>query len=123
MEGIGTRWLRCPTWLAVLSLGFVATPLAAQQCTLSARVADTALGTAVAGATVEDVGESLGSTDAAGGFSGSVPAGDRSAIITLIGYETTRVDGIASLMSPGLRIASRPREEAAHDGPVHSPSA
>ena len=95
MEGIGTRWLRFSPWLAVLSLGFAATPLAAQQGTLSGRVTDAELGTAVAGATVEVVGESLGATDAAGGFSVPVPAGDHSVIITLIGYETTRVDGIA----------------------------
>ena len=53
------------------------------------------MGTAVAGATVEVVSESLGATDAAGGFSVPVPAGDHSVIITLIGCETTRVDGIA----------------------------
>ena len=95
MEGIGIRRLRFSPWLAVLPLGLAATPLAAQQGTLSARVTDAELGTAVAGATVEVVGESLGATDAAGGFSVPVPAGDHSVIITLIGYETTRVDGIA----------------------------
>ena len=85
MDGIGTRWFRFPSWLAVLWLGFAAMPLAAQQCTLSARVTETELGTAVAGAAVEVVGESLGATDAAGGFSVPIPVGDHSVAITLIG--------------------------------------
>ncbi len=134
MERISTRSLGISPWLAGLALALACTPLEAQQGTLSGRVTDAEEGTAVPGATVEIVGESLGATDAGGGFSFPVPSGTHSVIITLIGYETTRVDGIsvaaggttdteipirsrALILNPIVVTASR-REEKALDAPA-----
>ena len=94
MKAINTRFRRCLPWMFALGALFSA-PLAAQQGTLSGRVTDAEAGTPVSGATIEIVGQMLGATGAEGDFSASVPAGTHSVIVTLIGYETTRVDGIA----------------------------
>ncbi|MYH47990.1 MAG: TonB-dependent receptor [Gammaproteobacteria bacterium] len=94
MKAISTRFRRCLSWMFALGALFSA-PLAAQQGTLSGRVTDAEAGTPVSGATIEIVGQMLGATGAEGDFSASVPAGTHSVIVTLIGYETTRLDGIA----------------------------
>ena len=136
MKRIGPPSSRSSPWLTLLALflGLAPTPLEGQDGTLSGRVTDAEEGTAVAGATVEVVGESLGATDADGGFSFPVPAGTHSVIITLIGYETTRVDGIAVeaggsteteipvrsralILNPLVVTASR-RQEKALDAPA-----
>ena len=49
----------------------------------------------MSGATVEIVGQTQGATGADGDYTASVPAGTYSVTVTLIGYETTRVDGVA----------------------------
>jgi iron complex outermembrane receptor protein len=112
----------------------VSAPLAAQQGTLSGRVTDAETGAAVVGATVEVVGQPLMASDDTGGFSASVPAGSYSVIVTLIGYEATRLDGIgvdaggtidieipirsrALILNPVVVTASR-RQEKALDAPA-----
>ena len=94
MKAISTRFRRCLPWMFALG-ALISAPLAAQQGTLSGRVTDAEAGTPVSGATIEIVGQMLGATGAEGDFSASVPAGTHSVIVTLIGYETTRLDGIA----------------------------
>ena len=95
MKAISTRSQRCLPWTFVALGVLFSTPLAAQQGTLTGRVTDAETGTPVSGATIEIVGQMLGATGAEGDFSASVPAGTHSVIVTLIGYETTRLDGIA----------------------------
>ena len=100
MEVISAWMRRFGPWMVVLSLALASAPLAAQQGTISGRVTDAEDGTAVEGATAEVVGQALQATGADGEFSASVPAGTYSLIITLIGYETTRLDGVG--VDPGL---------------------
>ena len=95
MKAISTRWQRYLPWMFVAAGVLFSAPLAAQQGTLAGRVTDAETGSAVAGATIEIVGQPLMASDDAGGFTASVPAGSHSVIVTLIGYEITRLDGIA----------------------------
>ena len=95
MKASSTRCQRYLPWMFVALGVLVSSPLAAQKGTLSGRVTDAEEGTPVSGASIEIVGQMLGATGADGGFSASVPAGSHSVIVTLIGYETTRLDGIA----------------------------
>ena len=134
MKAVTTRWQRClPRMLVALGV-LLSAPLAAQQGTLSGRVTDAEEGTPVSGATIEIVGQMLGATGGDGDFSASVPAGTYSVIVTLIGYETTRLDGIAVdagattnieipirsralILNPVVVTASR-RQEKALDAPA-----
>lgn len=134
MKKVNTRWQRYLPWMFVASGVLFGAPLSAQQGTLSGRVTDAETGTPVAGATIEIVGRMLGTTGADGDFSASVPAGAHSVIVTLIGYETTRLDGIevgagsataieipirsrALILNPIVVTASR-RQEKALDAPA-----
>lgn len=134
MKEVRMRWQRCLPWM-FFALGVVfSAPLAAQEGTLSGRVTDAETGSAVAGATIEIVGQPLMASDDAGGFTASVPAGSHSVIVTLIGYEITRLDGIAVdpgstteieipirsralILNPVVVTASR-RQEKALDAPA-----
>ncbi len=96
MTKVGSQCLRhLPRACVALGTLLLSGSLVAQQGTLSVRVADAEDGTPVPDATVEVAGETPGATGADGEFSASVPAGTHSVIVTLIGYETTRLDGIA----------------------------
>ncbi len=134
MKAISTRSQRWFPWMFVALGTLFSAPLAAQQGTLSGRVTDAEAGTPVSGATIEIVGQMLGATGAEGDFSASVPAGAYSVIVTLIGYETTRLDGIAVdagstteieipirsralILNPVVVTASR-RQEKALDAPA-----
>ena len=134
MNEVSTWWKRCLPWLFV-ALGILSSgPVAAQQGTLSARVTDAEEGTPVSDATIEVVGRMLGATGADGEYSTGVPPGTYSVIVTLIGYETTRLDGIrvdassttaveipirsrALILNPIVVTASR-RQEKALDAPA-----
>ena len=134
MKAISTRFQRCLPWMFVALGALLSAPLSAQQGTLAGRVTDAETGTPVSGATIEIVGQMLGATGAEGDFSASVPAGAHSVIVTLIGYETTRLDGIAVdagsttdieipirsralILNPVVVTASR-RQEKALDAPA-----
>ncbi len=123
---------------AVMVLGVVAAPLAAQNGTLTGRVTDAETGVAIEGAAVEALasgGDQAGGafTNATGGFALSLAPGTYSLVISLIGYETQRVNGIgvgagqstqvtislssiALLLNPIVVTASR-REEKVLDAP------
>ena len=107
----------------------------AQQGTITGQVTDAETGEPLAGAAVEALGQGgpQGTNDA-GRFSLSVPPGTYSVVVTFIGHETTRVDGIgvgagetteltismrsqALLLNPVVVTASR-RQEKALDAPA-----
>ena len=110
-------------------------PVQAQQGTITGQVTDAETGEPLAGAAVEALGQGgpQGTNDS-GRFSLSVPPGTYSVVVTFIGHETTRVDGIgvgagetteltismrsqALLLNPVVITASR-RQEKALDAPA-----
>jgi len=123
----------------LLSLPFVfflaAQSAAAQQGTINGRVVDAESGDPIAGATAELLGEDVRMpTTEAGGFSFSVGEGSYSVLVTMIGYETARVDDVgveggatetvtirlrsqALVLNPVVVTASR-RQEKALDAPA-----
>ena len=134
MNEVSTRWKQRLPWMFVALGILLSGPAAAQQGTLSARVTDAEEGTPVSDATIEVVGRMLGVTGTDGEFSTEVPPGTYSVIVTLIGYETTRRDGIsvdagsttavdipirsrALILNPIVVTASR-RQEKALDAPA-----
>ena len=107
----------------------------AQQGTITGQVTDIETGQPLSGAAVEALGQAgaVGTNDA-GQFTMSVAPGTHSIVVTLIGYETTRVDGVgvdagatadvaisvrsqALLLNPIVVTASR-RQEKALDAPA-----
>lgn len=71
-------------------------PVQGQQGTIDGRVVDAETGDGLAGAAVEVLGQEgrLG-TNASGGFTFTLEPGTYSLVVTLIGYETTRIDGVS----------------------------
>lgn len=86
------------TTFATFFAALLATPAAAQQATLTGRVTDLETGSPVTDAAVQVLGleAAATSTNRDGNFSVSVPAGTHSIVVTRIGYETQRIDGIAA---------------------------
>ena len=113
----------------------LSTPLQAQQGTIDGQVTDAETGEPLSGAAVEALGAGGPQpTNADGRFTLSVGAGSHSVVVSLIGYETTRVDGVdvatgattevviamrsqALLLNPIVVTASR-RQEKALDAPA-----
>ena len=79
-------------------------PAAAQPGTVTGTVADLETGAPVAGAAIQVLGQggATGAADSAGEFRVSVPAGTHSIVVTRIGYETSRTDGIT--VAPGAVV-------------------
>ncbi|MGI9627228.1 MAG: TonB-dependent receptor domain-containing protein [Longimicrobiales bacterium] len=120
--------------LAVVLLGLAA-PVAAQDGTLIGRVIDAESAAPLSGAAVQVVGQTgLQSTNQSGQFQVSLPAGTYSVVVTLIGHETGRMDGIdvsagqttnielalrsqALVLNPVVVTASR-RQEKTLDAPA-----
>ena len=94
-------------------------PAAAQQATISGRVVDAETGDPVAGATVEvqDQGAQA-ETDGAGEFSVAVAPGAHTLIVTLIGYETGRVDNVRASAGATERVEVSLRSRALMLNPV-----
>ncbi len=109
--------------------------LAAQQGTITGRITDAETGQPLGGASVEALGQGgpQGSNDE-GRFSLTVSPGTHSVVVKLIGYETTRIDGVsvapggteeveielrsqALVLNPVVVTASR-RQEKALDAPA-----
>ena len=71
-------------------------PIQAQQGTITGQVTDAETGEPLAGAAVEALGQpGLQGTNDMGRFSLSVPPGTHSVVVSFIGHETTRVDGVS----------------------------
>ncbi|MEZ4414481.1 MAG: TonB-dependent receptor [Gemmatimonadota bacterium] len=119
---------------ALVGLGLVTTPLQGQQGTLNGRVVDAETGAALSDVAVEVLG--AGDAQAAGVFTNangqfrfSLVAGTYSLAVSLLGYESTRVDGVtitagqttdvtvelrstAFVLNPIVVTASRRQEKA-----------
>ena len=82
----------------------------AQQGTISGRVVDAETGEPVVGAAVELLGQAgQAETDAAGEFSVAVASasGAHTVVVTMLGYETARVDGVRTTQSVEVSLRSR----------------
>ena len=120
-------------WVSFLSLPAA---LSAQQATIAGQVTDIETGAPLADAAVEVIGLQSGPfpTTESGAFRVSVPAGTYSIVVTRIGYETSRTDGVgveaggtasvtielrsrALALNPLVVTASR-REEKELDAPA-----
>ena len=127
---------RFATVLSVaLAMSFQVAPAGAQQGTVSGQVTDAETGEPIVGANVQARGQGgpQGSDDE-GRFSLTVSSGTHTVIVTLIGYETARVDGVnvaagstaevnvalrsrALMLNPVVVTVSR-RQEKALDAPA-----
>lgn len=87
---------RLPFASALLLLGILAPPVAAQNGTLTGRVVDTETRQAVATALVEVQGPQAASAvvDAQGQFRFSLPEGSYTVIVGRVGYQPARFDGV-----------------------------
>ena len=122
--------------LAVLLFLFLSVgPAAAQQGTISGRVVDAETGEPIAGAAVEVLGQGAPvATNDSGAFSLAAASGSHAVVVTMIGYETGRMDGVrvaagatqeveialrsrALVLNPVVVTASR-RQEKALDAPA-----
>lgn len=122
-------------WILAAAAAVWAAPVQAQQGTIAGQVTDAETGEPLAGAAVEALGQGgpQGTNDA-GRFSLSVPPGTYSVVVTFIGHETTRLDGVsvgagetteltismrsqALVLNPIVVTASR-RQEKALDAPA-----
>ncbi|MDE2804159.1 MAG: TonB-dependent receptor [Gemmatimonadota bacterium] len=119
----------------VIAAVFVPAGAQAQQGTITGQVTDAETGAPVSDAAVEALGAAGPvASNAEGRFSLAVAAGTHSVVVTVIGYETTRLDGIqvdaggtanvdisirsqALLLNPVVVTASR-RQEKALDAPA-----
>ncbi len=124
-----------PFAAVIFSLAFLSVPLSAQQGTLRGRVIDAETGVAIQGAAVEALGVTgTQVTNASGQFQLSVAPGSYSVVVSLIGFETARIDGVsvaagetrsvdismrsrAFILNPVVVTASR-RQEKSLDAPA-----
>ena len=106
-----TRRARALCCLAVSLLS--AAPGRAQQGTIEGRITDMETGAPLVSASVEALGQrGPVATDASGDFRLSVPAGAHSLLVTLIGYETARTDGVTVEAGETASVAIRLRSRA-----------
>ena len=122
---------RFPTLFSVaLAISLPAGAASAQQGTINGRVTDAETGEPIAGASVQALGQgSPQGSNEEGRFTLSVSPGTHSVVVKLIGYETTRVDGVsvpaggtaevdislrsqALVLNPVVITASRHQEKA-----------
>ena len=127
---------RFATVLSVaLAMSFQVAPAGAQQGTVSGQVTDAETGEPIVGANVQARGQGgPQGSDEEGRFSLTVSSGTHTVIVTLIGYETARVDGVnvaagstaevnvalrsrALMLNPVVVTVSR-RQEKALDAPA-----
>ncbi len=86
----------------------------AQDGTITGRVTDLESGAAVTDAAVQVLGLELGpvETNQAGDFRISVPAGTHSLVVTRIGYETSRTDGVTVAAGGSVSVTIQLRSRA-----------
>ena len=120
------RWLTG----SLLAIALTAAPATAQQGNIAGRVVNAESGAPLQGAAVAVIGvEGLQGTNQTGQFQWSVPEGTYSIVVTMIGHETGRLDGIrvtagettvvelalrsrAEVLNPIVVTASRRQEKA-----------
>ena len=101
------------TLLAAL-VAFSFTPIAAQQGTITGRVTDAETGAPVTDAAVQVLGLELGpvGTNQSGDFRVSARAGTHSLVVTRIGYETSRTDGVTVEAGRSVPVTIQLRSQA-----------
>ena len=112
--------LRFATLFSVaLAISLPAGVASAQQGTINGRVTDAETGEPLAGASVEALGQGgpQGSNEE-GRFTLSVAPGTHSVVVKLIGYETTRVDGVSVAMGATAEVDISLRSQALVLNPV-----
>ncbi len=96
-----------------------AIPAQAQQGTITGRVMDAETAEALAGAAVAVLGQEINQgTNAQGRFTLTVPPGTHSLVVSLIGYETTRIDGVAVNAGEETEVTISVRSQALALNPV-----
>ncbi len=114
---VRSRWSVISSF--VLAGAILSTPLQAQQGTISGQVTDAETGEPLPGAAVEALGAGGPQpTNAEGRFTLSVGAGSHSVVVTLIGYETTRVDGVSVASGATTEVAISVRSQALLLNPI-----
>ena len=105
--------MNCSARLVATCAALLAAPVAAQDGSITGRVTDLETGTPVADAAVRVLGleSAATTTNRDGNFSLAVPAGTHSIVVTRLGYETHRTDGVTATAgaSVPLTIALRSR--------------
>jgi len=110
--------LRNTLWIAVATI-IPSVPIQAQQGTITGRVTDAETGAPIAGAAVEALGQGAPQgTNDGGRFSLSVPPGTHSVVVTFIGHETTRVDGVRVAAGETTDIVISMRSQALVLNPI-----
>lgn len=98
---MGFRSRLAASLLIALVIGIAPSTVQGQQGTIDGRVTDAETGGALSGAAVEVLGQDQRQgTNASGRFSFTLDPGTYSLVVTLIGYETTRIDGV--IVNAGL---------------------
>lgn len=97
----------------ILSVPF-SNPAAAQQGTITGIVTDLETGAPVADAAIQVLGQESASaaTSPSGEFRVSVPAGTHSIVVTRIGYETSRTDGVTVEAGASVSVTIQLRSRA-----------
>ena len=105
-------------WIAAAAM-IPSAPIHAQQGTIAGQVTDAETGEPIAGAAVEALGQGgpQGTNDA-GRFSLSVPPGTHSVVVTFIGHETARVDGVSVGAGETTQLAISMRSQALVLNPI-----
>ena len=114
---VRSRWSVISSF--VLAGVMLSTPVQAQQGTIDGQVTDAETGEPLSGAAVEALGAGGPQpTNAEGRFTLSVGAGSHSVVVTLIGYETTRVDGVSVATGATTEVAISMRSQALLLNPI-----
>ena len=110
------------SFAASLSLAFAivsSVPVQGQQGTITGRVTDAESGDPLASAAVAVLGqETTQGTNAQGRFTITLEPGVYSLVVTLIGYETTRIDGVAVNAGDETEVTISVRSQALALNPV-----
>ena len=119
-KGIMSVGFRFATLFSVVLACAVRTgALSAQQGTITGRITDAETGEPLGGASVEALGQAgpQGSNDE-GRFSLTVSPGTHSLVVKLIGYETTRIDGVSVAAGAAEEVEISLRSQALVLNPV-----
>ena len=115
--GFGTRFATSVSFAFAIAVSSV--PLQGQQATVVGRVVDAETEAPLVGAAVEVLGQNITQgTNASGRFTIEIGPGTYSLVVTLIGYETTRVDGVVANAGAETELTISVRSQALALNPV-----